>query len=232
MKVSTEVINLADARVLKGQRAWASIKTTAAEQRELWRQVGEALLVGRRLHKANQQFSQWCAEAGFDMERHDRADAMWLAQNWVETGDGTPSGLTHPHRIRAWFNENTQASTLGSFDEDLTITPAVELDQRSAERLAKVINRAKSGGEGSDIAKRHLEAVAKKHSVTAEKLEEAVSHAAPYAYFQFSPAQVQSLVEFRQDVLQAYRDMREEGLTKEAVVALYMNIVQEIQQGE
>jgi hypothetical protein len=185
--------------------------------------------VGRRLHKADQQFSQWCKEFGFDMDARVRSDAMWFAQSGFQ-----PLGTdaSHPTRIRMLFNENTRASTLGSFDEDLTLTPTVELDQRSAERLAKVINRAKAGGVGSDIAKRHLEAVAKKHSVTAEKLEEAVSHAAPYAYFQFSPAQVQSLVEFRQDVLQAYRDMREEGLTKEAVVALYMNIVQEIQQGE
>jgi hypothetical protein len=57
MKVSVDVgtaegisvINPADARVLKGQRAWASIKTTAAEQRELWRQVGEARAFGCRM---------------------------------------------------------------------------------------------------------------------------------------------------------------------------------------
>jgi hypothetical protein len=35
--------------------------------------------------------------------------------------------------------------------------------------------RAASGNEGSEIAKRHLEAVAKKHNVSSEDLKEAAS---------------------------------------------------------
>ena len=51
--------------LIHGSRAWSRIKATAAEQRELWRDVGEALLVGRRMHKSNQAFSQWLKETGF-----------------------------------------------------------------------------------------------------------------------------------------------------------------------
>lgn len=84
-----------------------SIETTAAEQRELWRDVGEALLVGRKQNPSNKEFSKWCKENGFgDMDRRDRADAMWLTEHWSLLSNGTTTpGLSHPHRIRVWFNE-------------------------------------------------------------------------------------------------------------------------------
>lgn len=63
----------------------------------------------------------------------------------------------------------------------------IESDQRSAERIAKVINRAKTGDEGAAIAKRHVEALAKRHNTTPEKLEEAAAVASPTTYFQFTP---------------------------------------------
>lgn len=78
--------------------------------------------MGRRLHKADQKFSQWIKENGFgDIKPATRADAMWLAENWF-----------------------TVAVDL----QNLTIEqkPSVELDVRSAERIAKVINRADFSG--------------------------------------------------------------------------------------
>ena len=98
----TQIIPMTDAVVARGQRAWGRIKATAAEQRELWREVGEALLVGRKLHKADQKFSQWCKEMGFgDLHRNDRSAAMWLAEHWssLQHSDAT-AGLTHPRRIK------------------------------------------------------------------------------------------------------------------------------------
>jgi len=53
LQPTNSVLILTDAVVARGQRAWNRIKATAAEQRELWREVGEALLVGRRMHKAD-----------------------------------------------------------------------------------------------------------------------------------------------------------------------------------
>ena len=37
------------------------------------------------------------------------------------------------------------------------------LDERSAEKVGKLSSRAKAGDEGSAIAQRHVEALAKKH---------------------------------------------------------------------
>jgi hypothetical protein len=227
------VMVMTDAVVARGQRAWGRIKATAAEQRELWREVGEALLVGRRLHKADQKFSQWCKEMGFgDMHRKARANAMW----WAEVGrDVTPPvDLTHPTNIRDWFNEQKTTSILPVelAEVEAEKVETIELDQRAAERVAKVINRAKANDEGAEIAKRHVEALAKKHNTTPEKLEEAAAAAAPTTFFQFPPAQVQSLTEFRQDLMQAYKDMLSEGIPKEAVIAIYMNVINEIKKGE
>jgi hypothetical protein len=79
----TALTNLTDAQVARGQAAWSRIKATAAEQRELWRDVGAALLVGRKLHPSNQKFSQWCKEHCFDMAAPVRSDAIWFAESYT-----------------------------------------------------------------------------------------------------------------------------------------------------
>jgi len=229
----TQVITMTDAVVARGQRAWGRIKATAAEQRELWREVGEALLVGRRLHKADQKFSQWCKEVGFgDMDRRDRADALWLAQHWAVVSDGTtPPGLSHPHRIRVWFNEQKTTSILPAdlAEVEAEKVETIELDQRSAERVAKVINRAKANDEGAEIAKRHVEALAKKHNTTPEKLEEAVAVTAPASLYHFSPAQIEMLESIK---LTALDIARQDGLTLDQVANCFIYIANQIKKGE
>ncbi|RYG07536.1 MAG: hypothetical protein EON92_18245 [Burkholderiales bacterium] len=84
--------------VPQGQRAWADIKATAADQRKLWRAVGAALNHGRAQHRSNQAFGAWCATHGFDMKPDLRADAMWLASNWPVIG--ASEDASHPTWIR------------------------------------------------------------------------------------------------------------------------------------
>lgn len=132
------------------------------------------------MHKADQKFSQWCKEHGFgDMNPRVRADAMWLA----EQGGGfqpLETDLSHPTRIRQWHRDTikTEALPADLLDPTATTKQKLELEDRAAERYAKTINRGKSGGEGSDIAQRHVEALAKKHGVTVGELEEATATAA------------------------------------------------------
>lgn len=229
------VMVMTDAVVARGQRAWGRIKATAAEQRELWREVGEALLVGRRLHKSDKLFGQWIKENGFgDMDRRYRADSMWLAE--VSRG-GTvawPDGVSDPKNLREWFNEQKTTSILPAdlAEVEAEKVETVELDQRSAERVAKVINRAKANDEGSEIAKRHVEALAKKHNTTPEKLEEAVKTAAPAAFFHFTPQQIEALNEVRESVLLTIPELERDGLTREAIAAVFMNVAKEILKGE
>ncbi|MCK0512465.1 hypothetical protein GO608_015405 [Aromatoleum buckelii] len=114
-------------------------------------------MAGRKANKADQKFSQWLKAHGFDdIKTNTRADAMW----WAGHAAGLRSAdteLTHPAQLRKWFNEQEKTSSL---PEDLQQIDAekvetIELDQRSTEKVAKVINRAKSGDEGSETAKRH-----------------------------------------------------------------------------
>ena len=56
-------------------------------------------------------------------------------------------------------------------------TEIVSLDERTGERVAKLFHHSRSGYEGSAIAKRHVEALAKKHNTTVEKLKEAAAAA-------------------------------------------------------
>lgn len=50
--------------------------------------------------------------------------------------------------------------------------------------------------------------------------------------FQFVPSQRKCLEDFKTDLIQAYRDMRGEGISKEAIVALYTHILNDIKKNE
>ena len=93
----TRLVDIPSSDYLK--TPWA----TAAEQRQLWRDVGEALLEGRVMHPANQAFGSWCANEGFDMDRRVRADSMWLAENWLSLSNHWTTGDSHPTAIRSAF---------------------------------------------------------------------------------------------------------------------------------
>jgi hypothetical protein len=134
--------------VLRGQRAWGKIKTTAAEQRELWKQVGEALLVGRRANPSNQGFGAWLKDYGFDdLKRDTRADAMWLAEKWSIIGS-PDNDLTHPTNIRKWFNEQSPSPA-----PEVTLNDSDKPRQRISLETARKINKLSAmaeSGEGQE----------------------------------------------------------------------------------
>jgi acyl-homoserine lactone acylase PvdQ len=137
MQASSNLIPLQSAVVLRGKRAWTKIKATAPEMRQLWREVGEALLVGRREHRADRAFAQWVRENGFeDMDRRVRADAMWLAENWSEVSTAWTPDLTHPTHMRAAHREALEATRP---------LPFPDLDLEASEVAAS--------GEAADIAR-------------------------------------------------------------------------------
>ena len=140
-----------NAIVARGQRAWGRIEATAAEQRELWREVGEALLVGRRLHKSDKLFGQWIKAHGFDdIKPRTRSAAMWLADTYSAIVADYPAEITRPVALQEWFNEQKTTSILPAdlAEVEAEKVETIELDQRSAERVAKVINRAKRKWQG------------------------------------------------------------------------------------
>lgn len=218
---------MTDAVVARGQRAWHRIKATAAEQRELWREVGEALLVGRRMHKSDKLFGQWIKEQGFDdMPSTTRKDALWLASNWSLLDNGCPVDASHPTRIRQWFNEQQHTALLPADLSDIQAESieTIELDERSAEKVAKLSRRAKAGDEGSAIAQRHIEALAKKHNTTVQKLEEAAAVTSPAAYYCFTPAQIETLENVRNAVMATIPELEGEGLSRPAIAAIFINV--------
>lgn len=102
--------------------AWTRIKTTAAGQRQLWREVGEALLKWRQENPADRAFEAWCGQHGFgDMDGGDRADAMWLAENWAGV-ERFHTNLSHPARIRQ-AHRDSQASQAPTPDLTLQAAP-------------------------------------------------------------------------------------------------------------
>lgn len=182
--------------------------------------------MGRRMHKADQKFSQWCKEMGFgDMERRLRADAMWWAENHrgVETYD---TGLTHPTALRQYAREQKQTALLPADLSDIQAESikTIELDERSAEKVAKLSRRAKAGDEGSAIAQRHIDALAKKHNTTVQKLEEAAAVASPAAYHCFTPKQIAAFENVRSAVLATIPELEGEGLSRPAIASIFINV--------
>lgn len=148
------------------------------------------------MHKADQKFSKWCKDMGFgDMDRRVRADAMWWAEE--STAWTPPEDLTHPVHIRQWAREQQHTALLPADLADIQAESieTIELDERSAEKVAKLSRRARAGDEGSAIAQRHIDALAKKHNTTVQKLEEAATITPPAAYHCFTPAQIEALNE-------------------------------------
>ena len=232
LTTNSAVLILTDAVVARGQRAWHRIKATAAEQRELWREVGEALLVGRKMHKSDKLFGQWVKEHGFDdLDRRRRSDAMWLAEHWAGV-QSLDSSEGHPTNLRYLYNEQQHTALLPADLSDIQAESieTVELDERAGERVAKLIRRAQAGDEGSAIAKRHVDALAKKHNTTVEKLEEAASIAAPATFFRFNPQQLAALQDFRETVMATVEEMEKFGLTREAIAAVFINAAKMIRQ--
>lgn len=138
-----------DSIVVRGISAWSRIKTTAAEQRQLWREVGEALLVGRAQNPSNQAFGLWCEDKGFDMDARVRSDAMWLAQNWESCSIEWKTGDTHPSNIRTEFKK----ADIPAPAPDLDLSAAFSVPEAFA-HIEKVLPVAKTVNKLSAMAER------------------------------------------------------------------------------
>ena len=109
------------------------------DQRQAWREVGEALAYGRGLHKADRAFSQWVKEQGFeDILARTRTDAIWMAQFWSEiTSD---LDVTHPNAVRASHRES-QADLPPAPELTLTAPSKLTASIEQVAPQAKTINK-------------------------------------------------------------------------------------------
>ena len=207
----------------RGKRAYQKIKVDAATMREYWRAVGEALLVGRKMHKADRDFSQWCKSEGVDMNREVRADAMWYAENFGVVGSDTDAA--HPSWLRRKYNETRKSGPLPVDLSEITPEPIVELDQRSAEKITKLVKRSQASDEGSELAKRHVKILAEKHGTTVEKLSKAAARKVPELYYGLTDYQIHHVKDLEEGIENAFKEMLVAGLTPEAVKDVFYRIV-------
>ncbi|WP_155740165.1 hypothetical protein [Burkholderia territorii] len=140
----------------------------------MWREAGEALLVGRRMHKADRAFKQWCDENGFDMSRGARADAMWYAE--VYTACTPPAEMTHPTHIRQWHRDRAPAPSPDLALEAPEPTPNLAGIAAQARKIHALANSAEAGDE---TAKRHLDKKAKDFGGSVEEVVKAARAVAP-----------------------------------------------------
>lgn len=91
------------------------------------------------MHKSNQAFGQWCKDMGFDMAAPVRSDAMWFATSYNDCKTA-PEDMSHPTNLRQWAREHKQTALLPADLAEIQAetTESVELDERSAEKVAKL----------------------------------------------------------------------------------------------
>lgn len=173
--MTAQLVPIQAATVIRGQRAWAFIKKSAADQRQAWCEVGEALAYGRAMHpKDNNKFGLWLTENGFeDIKRDTRADAMWLAQNWGVIGD-SDNEQSHPTWIRKSFNA-AQADTPPAPELTLStpsrLTASIEQVAPQAKTINKLAAMAELGeGQEQITAQKYLAKKAHAFGMEADEL--------------------------------------------------------------
>lgn len=242
--MTQQIIALTDAKVLpinitnkvlRGQAAWRKLKETAAEQRELWRQVGEALLVGKRMYKSNNKFNDWIKENGFgDMHRNTRADAMWLAENWESVAKSLcNNAYTHPSDIRRTYNEWLKSQEDAKASPDLPkaedIKPTKVLTRKQARKVNQLKAHADGTGPEAEIAKRRLHKAAEAEGMTVDELtDKAVKSDPTYGMPPGKAKAVENLIEHvkggLRNVIDAFNDT---DIPLETLRALVEEVIQE-----
>ena len=103
------IVSIDSGVVIRGREAWEQEKTSTQASRERWRLIGEALLIGRQMHKADKAFGAWCTECGFgDINRRVRVDAMWVQKN-QDAVQLLDTAAAHPTAVRATHRKLTAA---------------------------------------------------------------------------------------------------------------------------
>jgi hypothetical protein len=114
---------------------WKGMDQAVAAILARWLRIGRVLIKGKlaenRRHIATdsqgrkqfQSFADWATSIFPNLGDTPRADAIWLSQNY-SSGWKIPDGLTHPTRIKAWFN--TQQDIREVTDPVLRDAPAPE----------------------------------------------------------------------------------------------------------
>ena len=92
-----------------GRRAWDVAATernrlpnkdsTPTARRQRWRQIGDALLLGRSMSRDVVAFIAWCMEHRMEIDGPTRAAAMWYAENW-EALEAIAGNVSHPLKLR------------------------------------------------------------------------------------------------------------------------------------
>ena len=137
---STNIVSLQSALIIKGQRAWTTIKASAEEQRVLWLEVGVALMYGKikENREKGQKFSEWVQEMFPGLGGDDTAAAIWYASEFSSTQLEIPEGMSSPQNIRRWFNA-----------QGVVPAPTPELTLETPDRLVASIEQV------GKVAKKH-----------------------------------------------------------------------------
>jgi hypothetical protein len=218
------VIDISAGVIAKGQRAWTKIKATAEEQRVLWLEVGTALMAGKiKENRAKGQlFSEWVQERFPGLHMAHAADVLWFAENSNSVLE-IPEHLSHPQIIRQWSREQQVTAGLPSDAPEVTIVSTPKFaTHRDAVKFIKVDQRAESGGEGADTAKRHRKLMAMAKDTTVEALRKEASATAPYEAYRFNPTAQKAIDSMRSNLRGSAAAMERDGLTKDQIKDIFL----------
>lgn len=222
------VIDLAGHRaassIRTGQLAWNRIKATAAEQRTLWLEVGEALMYGKmKENREGLKFSEWVREKFPGLTPRYASAAIWVSENSAYYAESL-DGVSDPIEAQRMSAEKQATQSLPEDLQAVTPAPTLRLPKEASVKVNKLAHRASTGDEGSAIADRMLKAFAKTHGVDLKQILEAAAEGDPEGRHRF-PAPVQASINTWRSKVQAdVAVMERTGISKEAIKHLLINL--------
>ncbi|MDE1183583.1 hypothetical protein [Paraburkholderia sp.] len=176
---STKRIKLMDdlTLVTRGQAAWARIKESASARRSVsrgsgpaakvrreksknehiqwWREVGEALEVGKNSTALERHgaYGAWLRAKGFD-DIPDPPAAIWLAANIESLGE-IPGNMTNPSSIRSWRYQQ-QTTKRAPAPEDIALQAAADALRVATVEISRCARALRSATQIAERAEREL----------------------------------------------------------------------------
>jgi hypothetical protein len=180
--------------VARGQAAWASIKEAMPARRALsrrqgdkaqerrkksnsehlkwWRDVGQALAVGKRLNADGRcgAYGAWVKAKGFH-DVPDRPSTIWLAENFDALGE-TPGDMTSPASIRNWASQREAAKHAPApTAEDISLQHAADAITQASRGMTQCLQALRSATRALERAQQELQDALRLRSSAKRKTE-------------------------------------------------------------
>ncbi len=159
-----------------GDNARARREQSQNKHRRWWREVGEALTVGKCATRTDHEYYAWLNANGFgDMPRASRRDAVWFAAH-IDSTRILPDGMASPGTSRQWLNKQAAHSFPRRPVSDTRAPASGALDFASEQTPVEQVGRATSPAKKTSDQAQEIQCIADSLRAIAVLIERGADH--------------------------------------------------------